>query len=204
MVTYGHQIFCPMNCGLLNPSKRAILVLFFRPICLFIAHSNGTVNYPLKAFLLAACLFPAPFLSAHADIIAQWNFNSAPPDSDIGTGSITPSIGSGTASMIGGVTPPSTGEFSTGSTNDPASSTDDSGWQTSHYPAQETGDRTAGVQFNVSTVGYSNIVVRWDQRVTSTASKYFSFQYTTNGNTFYDFGTPLIMRAAPSTASYYE
>jgi hypothetical protein len=162
------------------------------------------VNNPFKAFLLAACFALASFVSIRADIIAQWNFNSVLSDGDPGTGTNAPSFGTGTAMMIGGVTPPSTGEFSTGSTNDPASSTDDSGWQTSHYPAQETGDKTAGVQFNVSTVGYSNIVVRWDQRVTSTASKYFSFQYTTNGNMFYDISTPLTLRAAPSTASYYE
>jgi hypothetical protein len=113
---------------------------------------------------------------------------------------MAPSVGSGTASLIGGVT----AGFSTGSTNDPASSTDDSGWQTSNYPAATTGNKTGGVQFNVSTVGYSNIVVRWDQRVTSTASKYYRLQYLTNGNSFLDFATPVSMQAAPSTQSYYE
>ena len=109
-------------------------------------------------------------------------------------------MGSGTASLIGGVT----GGFSSGSTNDPASSSDDSGWQTSNYPAKEIGNKTAGVQFNVSTVGYSNIVVRWDQRVTSTASKYYRLQYSTNGVSFFDYGTAIVMQFAPSTASYYE
>jgi hypothetical protein len=121
-----------------------------------------------------------------------------------GTGTTNPSVGGGTASLIGGVMPGTPNEFSTGSTNDPASSTDDSGWQTTDYPAKETGNKTAGVQFNVSTVGYSNIVVRWDQRVTSTASKYYRLQYSTNGNTFLDCGTPVAMQAAPSTQSYYE
>src|SRR5215475_13400426 len=151
--------------------------------------------------LLLACYILAGLASAHADIVAQWNFNSIPPDGSTTTGTTTPSVGSGTASLIGGVT----GGFSTGSTNDPASSTDDSGWQTTGYPAQETGNKTGGVQFNVSTVGYSNIVVRWDQRVTSTASKYYRLQYSINGTTFFDFSTPIVMQAAPgSPASYYE
>ena len=138
--------------------------------------------------------------TTRADIIAQWNFNSVPPDGRPTTGTTATSVGSGTASLIGGVT----GGFSSGGTNDPASSSDDSGWQTSNYAAAGTGDKTGGVQFNVSTVGYSNIVVRWDQRVTSTASKYYRLQYSTNGNTFLDHGAPVMMQAAPSTQSYYE
>jgi hypothetical protein len=154
----------------------------------------------LRIFWLA-CLFLSGLSTTRADIIAQWNFNSVPPDGSPTTGTTAPSVGSGTASLIGGVT----GGFSMGSTNDPASSTDDSGWQTSNYPAAGTGDKTGGVQFNVSTVGYSNIVVRWDHRVTSTASKYYRLQYSTNGNTFFDNGATVMMQAAPSTSqSYYE
>src|SRR2546426_8975348 len=64
--------------------------------------------------------------------------------------------------------------------------------------------KPAGVHFNVSTAGYSNIVVRCDHRVTSTASKYYRLQYTTDGNTFLDYQTPITMIASSSTASYYE
>ena len=41
-----------------------------------------------------------------------------------------------------------------GSSNDPAD-TDNSAWNTSAYAAQATNNKTAGVQFTVSTVGYS-------------------------------------------------
>ena len=151
--------------------------------------------------LWLSCLLLFGLLTAQADIVAQWNFNSIPPDSLPTTGTTNPAVGGGTATLIGGVT----GGFSNGSTNDPASSTDDSGWQTSGYPAKETGNKTAGVQFNVSTIGYSNIVVRWDHRVTSTASKYYRLQYSTNGSSFLDYGTPVIMQAGLSTpSSYYE
>ncbi len=154
----------------------------------------------LKTLLLTACFTLSALPSLKGDIVAQWNFNSVPADASPTTGTNAPSLGSGTASLIGDVT----GGFSTGSTNDPAPSSDDSGWQTSNYPAQETGNKTGGVQFNVSTVGYSNIVVRWDQRVTSTASKYYRLQYSTNGSAFFNYSTPVIMQAAPSTQSYYE
>src|SRR5262249_15843289 len=114
---------------------------------------------------------------ATAATIAQWNFNSVPPDSSTSTATIVPSTGTGTASLVGGTT----ATYTTGSTNDPAASADDSGWNTKSYPSEVTGNKTAGLQFNVSTLGYSNIVVRWDQRVSSSASKYYRFQYSTDG-----------------------
>jgi len=63
------------------------------------------------------------------------------------TGTNRPSVGNGTASLIGGTT----ATWATGSTNDPATSTDDSGWNTAAYPAQGGNNKTAGVQFGVST-----------------------------------------------------
>lgn len=62
-------------------------------------------------------------------------------------------------------------------------------WGTSGYPAAGESNKTAGVQFNVSTVGAKNIAVSYDTRATSTASKYERLQYTTNGTDFMDFPT---------------
>src|SRR2546428_11366192 len=107
----------------------------------------------MKAAPLVALLFVSA-TGARPDTIAQWNFNSVPSDGSPTTGTNVPSVGNGTASLVGGITV----SFSTGSTNDPASSADDSGWQTTGYPVQGTDNKTAGVQFNVSTAGYSNIV----------------------------------------------
>jgi spore coat protein U-like protein len=45
-------------------------------------------------------------------------------------------------------------------------------------------------------VGQENIVVRWDQRASNSGSKYSRLQYTTNGTTFTDFPTPVIMSLA--------
>jgi hypothetical protein len=125
-------------------------------------------------------------------IAAQWNFNSAPPDTTNATGSIQPSIGNGTLAAVGTTT-----AFFSGSPNDPAQSGgDNSGWSTTTYPSQGTGNKTRGAQFSVSTLGYANISLAWDQRVSGTASKYFRLQYTTNGTDYVD--GPLITMQANS------
>src|SRR5258708_3354387 len=148
--------------------------------------------------VFASMLFCAH--SVYADVIAQWTFNSVPPDADNATGTNLPAIGSGSASVLG----PITATYSDGGTNDPASGTDDSGWATTHYPSQGTSNKIAGVQFNVSTLDYSNIVVRWDQRVTGSASKYYRLQYSTDGSTFTDYPNPVIALVAATSATYNE
>jgi hypothetical protein len=126
-------------------------------------------------------------------IVAQWNFNSVSADANVGTGSTSPSIGSGTAALIGGTT----ATFATGSSGDPASAgSDNSGWNTTSYPAGTANNKTAGLQFNLSTVGKQNIVVSWDERVSNTGSKYVRLQFTTNGTAFLDFPTATAINAA--------
>lgn len=112
--------------------------------------------------------------AANAQVITQWNFNAS---------NTTPSTGAGTALLVGGTT--ATFASGTGSTDTAATN---QAWNVSTYPAQGTGDKTAGPQFNVSTVGQSNIVVSLDTRASNTASRFQQFQYTTNGTTFIDFG----------------
>ena len=73
--------------------------------------------------LFCSLAFFALAICASADTIAQWNFNSVPPDANNGSGTDLPSIGNGFASLLNGVT----AIFSDGSTNDPAPSGDDSG-----------------------------------------------------------------------------
>lgn len=125
---------------------------------------------------------------ASGHIIAQWNFNSPTPDGQTTTGTLTPSIGSGTASYIGGTKAPGSGEFAKGSAKDPQTS-DNSAWNTSSYPAATIGNKTAGTLFTVSTVGWQDISIAWDQRPSSTGSKYMRLRYTTNGADFIDFPT---------------
>jgi endonuclease/exonuclease/phosphatase family metal-dependent hydrolase len=119
-------------------------------------------------------------------VFAQWNFNSITPDGNTTTGTTTPSIGTGTAALVSGTT----ATFATGDTAlDPAGSTDNSGWNTTTYPAQGTGNKIRGVQFTVSTAGRQNIVISWSSQSSPTGSKYGRFQYSTNGIDFVDFPT---------------
>jgi hypothetical protein len=79
------------------------------------------------------------------------------------------------------------GSFVSGSTNDPANGVStNGGWITTTYPAVSSNNKSAGVRFAVNTSGFSNIVVRWDQRHSGTASRYTHFQYTTDGVNYVD------------------
>jgi len=152
------------NCTALDPDPRAVDHAK-EVVGVDGARQRGNIVQKILSILGPA--FFAVAICASADTIAQWNFNSVPPDANNGSGTDLPSIGNGFASLLNGVT----AIFSDGSTNDPAPSGDDSGWSTTHYPTQATSNKTAGVQFNVSTVGYSNIVIRWDQRTTVPADR---------------------------------
>ena len=120
-------------------------------------------------------------VNVESAVITHWNFNSSPPDASSTTGTSGPAAGGGTASLLGSVT----ASFSGGSGSD--TNSDNTGWNTASYPGQGTANKTAGVQFNVSTRGFSNIVVSFEQRPTGTASKYYRFQYSANGTDFVDF-----------------
>lgn len=120
--------------------------------------------------------------AANANIITQWDFNFG-NDANTGTGTINPAIGSGTASLVGGVTATFASGDASGGSTDPNVG-DDSAWNLTGWAAQGTGSGTRGAQYNVSTVGFSNIVVTWDQRHSNTVSKYFQFQYSTDGSSF--------------------
>jgi len=138
-----------------------------------------------KIVFLVAALAAAP-LAAQADTLALWNFNSTVPDNSTSTGSTLPAVGSGTASLVGGVTSPG---FNSGAGSSDPETSDDSGWQTTTYAAQGAGNKTRGVQFSVSTLGFENIVFSYDLRHSNTSSRYEAVQYTLNGSNWVDAAT---------------
>lgn len=99
------------------------------------------------------------------DTLSYWDFNGS---------NATPTVGTGTFLHIGGTN----NAYFTGSTNDPAST--DKGYSTNNYPTQSTNPRTAGVQANVSTMGFENINLRFDIRFSSTPADTWVLQYTTD------------------------
>lgn len=123
---------------------------------------------------------------AQADIITQWNFNSLPNDNSASTGTLTPNLGTGTASLVGGTTATfASGDANGGSTDPlvalPGVSTNDSGWNITAFAAQGAENAGRGVQFLVSTVGFYDITVTFDQRHSNTSSRFYAGQYTVDG-----------------------
>ncbi len=113
--------------------------------------------------------------------IARWDFNAT---NTLSSATPTPSVGTGTSSLLNHAS----GAFGSGGFSDPAGppGAANSAWNTSAYPPQGTSNKTAGVEFDVSTAGYQDILIYWQQRNSDTASKYLRFQYTTDGTTYVD------------------
>ena len=89
-------------------------------------------------------------------VVAKYDFNSNPNDANTATGTLTPTIGSSSIVILGGISQ----AFATGNSNDlNTTTTDNSGMQTSVYPAQSTFSETAGLQINVDALGKNNLVL---------------------------------------------
>jgi hypothetical protein len=118
----------------------------------------------------------APAKPAHAlTTTTQWTFDynntSTPP----------PSTGTGTALLVGSNTTAPSGSFAGLPGN---------GWQTTDYPTQGTGDKTAGVQFQISTLSWKDIEFSFNIRHSDTAANTVVVQYSTdNGTSFTDVAT---------------
>ena len=136
---------------------------------------------------LFTLLFTSFILSnSFCQTLAEWNFNSVPPDANLSTGSTTVSTGTGTITNIGGIA----GSFSTGAVStDPAPAADNTGLQTTAYPAATLNNKTAGIEISVNTTGFQSIVLKFDLRLSNTAANTYTIQYSTNGTTFIDFAT---------------
>lgn len=105
----------------------------------------------------------APRLASASSVIAQWTFNG---------GVTTPAVGSGTASLVGGTT----AAFATGSGGET-----NGGWNTSNYPSQGSGNKTAGVEFQVNASSYTNITMSFAVRRSNTAANTVVVQFSTDG-----------------------
>jgi len=134
-----------------------------------------------------AALLAAGLTAASAQTITLWNFNSNPSDANTATGLLTPAIGSGAGSLLGGNTASFASGDASGGSTDPNLG-DDSAWNTTTYPLITAGSGTAGARFSSSTLGFYNIEVSLDLRTSNTSSRYWQFLYTTDGSTFSPFG----------------
>lgn len=125
------------------------------------------------------------FLSAsyvvRADELAVWNFNDSNLNVDRGSGTLTTNIIA--ANIL----------FAAGTTNN-ARMGDIAGQALSLQGGSGTANNGRNLTFNVSTLGFSNIVVSFATQGTSTGFNSNQFQYSLDGINFIDFGslyTPL-------------
>lgn len=141
-------------------------------------------NFTLVAFF---CITSVVALSAQ-NTITLWNFNGE-SDSTVpgGTSAPTPAIGTGTASLIGGVTATfASGRASGGSSDTVSTVPPNYAWNTTNYAVLGAENKQRGVQFNVSTAGYQGIKFSFDQRMSNTANNTYIVQYTLNGTNWVD------------------
>jgi hypothetical protein len=121
--------------------------------------------------------------AAQADEIAIWNFNDSNVVVDHGSGVFTTNINA--ANVL----------FAAGTTNN-ARLGDPAGQALSLQGGTSTANNGRNITFNVSTVGFANIVVSFATQGTSTGFNNNQFQYSLDGITFVDFGPPY----TPATA----
>ena len=126
------------------------------------------------------------FLASHAtqaNEIAIWNFNDSNLIVDHGTGVLTTDIIA--ANVL----------FAAGTTNN-ARLGDPAGQAVSLQGGSGTANNGRSLTFNVSTLGFSNIVVSFATQGTSTGFNNNQFQYSLDGVTFVNFGPAFV----PATA----
>ncbi len=124
-----------------------------------------------------------PTRAALADPIAIWNFNDSDLAVDHGAGTLVSNFN---VANIG---------FAAGTTNN-ARLGDPAGQALSLQGGTSNANNGRNITVTVSTVGYVNIIVSFATQGTATGFNTNQFQYSLDGATFVDFGSPY----APPTA----
>ena len=117
--------------------------------------------------------------AAQANEIAIWNFNDSNLTVDHGMGILT------TDFIVANVL------FAAGTTNN-ARLGNPAGQALSLQGGTSTANNGRHITFNVSTVGFANIVVSFATQGTSTGFNSNQFQYSLDGITFVNFGPPFV------------
>lgn len=134
----------------------------------------------MKKTLVLAGVFAGAL--ANAQVILQYNFNSIVPDANTGTGTTTPNINLVTSQSVAN-TGGTTNTYASGVGSSDLVAADNSGYNTTTYPAATAASKTAGVRFLFSTAGFRKIKVRYDWRTSNTSARDQALQYTLNGGT---------------------
>ena len=127
--------------------------------------------------ICAVLIFLATSQAALADELAVWNFNDSNLNVDHGDGTLTSNL------IVANIL------FAAGTTNN-ARQGDIAGQALSLQGGTGTANNGRNLTFNVSTLGFSNIVVSFATQGTSTGFNSNQFQYSLDGLNFIDFGSP--------------
>jgi len=133
--------------------------------------------------ICAVLLFLTASHAANGDELAVWNFNDSDLNVDHGSGTLTSNLNVANILFAAGT-----------STN--ARQGDTAGQALSLQGGTGNANNGRNITFNVSTVGFSNIVVSFATQGTSTGFNSNQFQYSLDGISFVDFGPPY----TPATA----
>ena len=133
--------------------------------------------------ICAVLVFLAASQAALADELAVWNFNDSNLNVDHGSGTLTTNIT--VANIL----------FAAGTTTN-ARLADIAGQALSLQGGTGTVNNGRNLTFNVSTLGFSNIIVSFATQGTSTGFNLNQFQYSLDGLNFIDFGPPYVPLSA--------
>ena len=133
--------------------------------------------------ICAVLIFLAASQAALADELAVWNFNDSDLNVDHGSGTLTSNLN--VANIL----------FAAGTTNN-ARLGDIAGQALSLQGGTGIANNGRNITFNVSTFGFSNIVVSFATQGTSTGFNSNQFQYSLDGINFIDFGPPYVPLSA--------
>jgi hypothetical protein len=136
--------------------------------------------------ICAVLLFLAASQATLADELAIWNFNDSDLNVDHGNGTLTSNLN--VVNVL----------FAAGTTNN-ARQGDLAGQALSLQGGTGNANNGRNLTFNVSTVGFSDILVSLATQGTSTGFNSNQFQYSLDGITFVDFGPPYIPLTAFGT-----
>lgn len=132
--------------------------------------------------ICAVLIFLAASQAARADELAVWNFNDSNLNVDHGSGTLTT-----TFNVVNVL-------FGAGTTNN-ARQGDAAGQALSLQGGTGNANNGRNITFNVSTLGFSNIFLSLATQGTSTGFNSNQLQYSLDGISFVDFGSPY----APAT-----
>src|SRR5215510_13095739 len=127
--------------------------------------------------ICAALIFLAASKAANADELAVWNFNDSDLNVDHGSGTLISNLN--VANIL----------FAAGTTTN-ARLGDTAGQALSLQGGTGTANNGRNLTFNVSTLGFTNIIVSLATQGTSTGFNSNQFQYSLDGINFTDFGAP--------------